>query len=52
MRRFDAFHMDFPSAGNLMLRYPLAGEGIMAGLMHVPTLIEKIAIEMIQWRPS
>ena len=44
--------MDFPFAGNRMLRDLLAAEGIKVGRLRVTTPIKKMAVEAIYRRPN
>ena len=52
MRRLDELHMDFPFAGNSMLRNLLAADGVNVGRLHVSTLMKKMAIEAVYRRPN
>ena len=47
LRWIDALRMDFLSAVSWMLRYLLADKSINSGQMHVPTLIEKMVVDVI-----
>ena len=48
MRRIDELHMEFPFAGNRMLRDLLRQEGTQIGRLHVATLMKKMAIEALE----
>jgi putative transposase len=52
MRRIDVLHLEHPFAGSRMLRDLLAGEGIKVGRQHVATLMKRMGIEAIHWKPS
>jgi putative transposase len=52
MRRIDELHLDFPFAGNRMLRDLLNAEGIQVGRQHVATLMRRMGIEAIYRRPN
>jgi len=52
MRRIDELHLDYPFAGNRMLRDLLRAEGIGIGRQHVATLMRRMGIEAIYRRPN
>jgi len=52
MRRIDELHLNYPFAGNRMLRDLLAFEGIKTGRLHVATLMKRMAIEAIYRKPN
>ncbi len=52
MRRIDALHLDYPSAGSRMLQGLLKGEGFDVGRLHVRTLMKRMGIEAIYRRPN
>lgn len=52
MRRIDELHLDYPFAGNRMLRGLLRGEGLQTRRPHVATLMKKMGIEAIYRRPN
>ena len=52
MRRIDALHLAHPFAGARMLRDLLRQEGYAIGRRHVATLMRRMGIEALYWRPS
>ena len=52
MRRIDELHLNYPFAGNRMLRDLLWQRGLEVGRRHVRTLMRKMAIEAIYRRPN
>ena len=52
MRQIDELHLEYPFAGNRMLRDFLALEGVTVGRLHVATLMKRMAIEAIYRRPN
>ena len=52
MRRIDQLHLDYPFTGSRMLQWPLRGEGLNAGRLHVATLMKKMGIEAIYRHPN
>jgi putative transposase len=52
MRRIDELHLNYPFAGNRMLRDLLWQQGLEVGRRHVRTLMRKMAIEAIYRRPN
>jgi len=52
MRRIDELHLNYPFAGNRMLRDLLWQQGLEIGRRHVRTLMRKMAIEAIYRRPN
>lgn len=51
MRRIDALHLEYPSAGSRVLKGVLKAEGHLAGRLHVATLMKRIGIEALYRRP-
>ncbi|WP_162950421.1 IS3 family transposase [Rhizobium jaguaris] len=52
MRRIDELHLDYPFAGSRMLQGLLKADGLVAGRLHVATLMKKMGIEAIYRRPN
>ena len=52
MRRIGELHMSYPFAGSRMLRDLLGREGIEIDRLHVATLMMKMGIAAIYWRPN
>jgi putative transposase len=52
MRRIDELHLNYPFAGNRMLRDLLWQQGLEVGRRHVRTLMRKMAIEAIYRKPN
>src|SRR5207237_9374344 len=52
MRRIDELHLDYPFAGNRMLRDMLCREGVEIGRRHVATLMKRMGIEALYRRPN
>ena len=44
MRRIDELHLDYPFAGNRMLRDLLCRDGFAVGRKHVATLMKKMLV--------
>ena len=51
MRRIDALHLDYPFAGNRMMRSMLVNEGVVIGRTHLRTLMRRMGIEALYRRP-
>jgi putative transposase len=51
MRRIDELHLDYPFAGNRMMRSMLVNEGVVIGRTHVRTLMRRMGIEALYRRP-
>ena len=51
MRRIDELHLDYPFAGNRMLRDLLRGEGVAIGRERVASMMRRIGIEALYRRP-
>jgi len=47
MRKLDELHLNYPFAGNRMLRGLLHPQGVDAGRLHIGTLMKKMGIEAI-----
>lgn len=52
MQRIDALHLEHPFAGARMLRDLLRREGVEVGRKHVGTLMAKMGIEALYWKPN
>ncbi|SEO39328.1 hypothetical protein SAMN04490248_104224 [Salinihabitans flavidus] len=52
MHRLDKLHMEFPFAGNRMLRGLLVQEGFKVGRLHVATLMKRMGIEALYRKPN
>ncbi len=52
MRRIDELHMDYPFAGNRMMKGLLCQEGFATGRLHVATLMKQMGIEALYRRPN
>ncbi len=52
MRRMDALHVEYPFAGNRMLRDLLRQEGHEVGRLHVATLMKRMGIAALYRRPA
>ena len=52
MRRIEELHLDYPLAGNRMLRGLLLVEGYKVRRLHVRTLMKRMGIEAIYRRPN
>jgi hypothetical protein len=51
MRQLVELHPEFPFAGARMLRGLLAARGSKTGRLHVKTLMRRMGIEALYWRP-
>jgi putative transposase len=51
MRRIDELHLEHPFAGSRMLRDLLNREGFAVGRKYVTTLMRKMGIEALYWKP-
>ena len=47
MRRIDVLHMDYPFAGNRMMKGLLRQEGFTAGRLHVATCMKRRGIQAL-----
>jgi len=52
MRRMDELHLEFPFAGNWMLRDILQREGHQIGRKHVATLMKRMGIKALYKKPN
>jgi putative transposase len=52
MRRIDELHLEYPFAGNRMLRDLLNRDGVEVGRRHVATLMTRMGVEAIYRRPN
>jgi putative transposase len=52
MRRIDELHLLYPFAGSRMLRDLLRQEGVVAGRLHVATLMKRMGLGALYRRPN
>lgn len=52
MRRVDELHMEYPFAGNRMMKGLLRQEGFTAGRLHVATCMKRMGIRALYRRPN